>query len=576
LLSANHLPKLVAPLPDRTIAVGAGFAFSFAASSFADADGDTLAFAVQMPDGSALPSWVAFDPATRTFSGLAPSSATMISVSVAASDPGGMTGFDTFDLTVGSTGGARALYGTPGNDSVSTGSSTNDTVYAGAGNDTVYGYAGNNALYGGDGNDYLGGGQGTDTLFGGAGNDSLSGDQGADNLIGGTGNDTFYVDNPADVVVELPGEGDDAVTAYVDYALSDNIERLTLVSGATRGTGNASNNFIVAAFNVTAALVLDGGAGADTLYGALGNDTYTVDNAGDVVFEFDSFETGGVTYLNTGIDTVNSWVSYALPNNVERLALLGAGNLAGTGNSLANAITGNGGNNSLSGAGGNDTLTGGAGDDTLDGGFGSDTYSFGRGDAADVIASLDATGGKTDTLQLGAAIASSDIVVTRQTNDLLVSIRGTSDSVRVRNHFLGNGNQIDQIRFADGTSWNGQAIAGQLSAQSPATAMSALLAAQFDAGGGYRARGLLVDEVGGGLGSDFVSTVAFDQYSAGISGADGAPDGLLAGPSPDPFAARAQRLVDAMAIFAASTDAPLLGAVHQATTMPVTLPQHAF
>jgi len=87
---------------------------------------------------------------------------------------------------------------------------------------------------------------------------------------------------------------------------------------------------------------------------------------------------------------------------------------------------------------------------------------------------------------------------------------------------------------------------------------------------------LLVDEVGGGLGGDFVSTVAFGQYSAGISGADGAPDGLLAGPSPDPFAARAQRLVDAMAIFAASTDAPLLGAVHQATTMPVTLPQHAF
>ena len=31
--------------------------------------------------------------------------------------------------------------------------------------------------------------------------------------------------------------------------------------------------------------MLDGGAGADTLIGGAGNDTYVVDNAGDVVVE---------------------------------------------------------------------------------------------------------------------------------------------------------------------------------------------------------------------------------------------------------------------------------------------------
>jgi serralysin len=97
------------------------------------------------------------------------------------------------------------------------------------------------------------------------------------------------------------------------------------------------------------------------MVGGTGNDTYIVDNAGDVITD------------SGGVDTVRSSIDWTLGANLENLVLL-AGALAGTGNTLANVLTGNDGNNTLLGLAGNDTLDGGAGDDTMAGGTGNDTY----------------------------------------------------------------------------------------------------------------------------------------------------------------------------------------------------------
>jgi Ca2+-binding RTX toxin-like protein len=88
--------------------------------------------------------------------------------------------------------------------------------------------------------------------------------------------------------------------------------------------------------------------------GGAGNDTYIVDNAGDVVTEASS----------AGTDTVQSSVTFTLGANLENLTLTGSAAINGTGNSLANIITGNSGNNILNGGTGADTMTGGAGNDT--------------------------------------------------------------------------------------------------------------------------------------------------------------------------------------------------------------------
>ena len=89
------------------------------------------------------------------------------------------------------------------------------------------------------------------------------------------------------------------------------------------------------------------------MLGGAGNDTYFVDNVGDIVFE----------NPNEGTDAVFSTVNYTLTANVETLVLQGGGNLSGTGNALANSIFGNSGNNTLDGGGGADVLTGGTGND---------------------------------------------------------------------------------------------------------------------------------------------------------------------------------------------------------------------
>ncbi len=70
--------------------------------------------------------------------------------------------------------------------------------------------------------------------------------------------------------------------------------------------------------------------------GGDGNDTYIVDNLGDVVEEF--FDD-----VTSGYDTVQSSVSFTLSYGIDRLILTGTGSNSGTGNNLDNEIQGNSG-----------------------------------------------------------------------------------------------------------------------------------------------------------------------------------------------------------------------------------------
>jgi Ca2+-binding RTX toxin-like protein len=101
---------------------------------------------------------------------------------------------------------------------------------------------------------------------------------------------------------------------------------------------------------------LPGTPGADTLIGAIGDDTYTVNGSGDVVVE----------YPNQGNDTVLASINYVLPADVENLTLVeGSGATSATGNGANNVIVGNSNDN---------LLHGGAGDDAFYGGTGNDSY----------------------------------------------------------------------------------------------------------------------------------------------------------------------------------------------------------
>ena len=190
------------------------------------------------------------------------------------------------------------------------------------------------------------------TLTGNVGNNLLDGGAGADTMAGGAGNDVYVVDETGDVVIEADGAGVDLVRATVTYTLTDNVEKLTLNGTAhLRGTGNALANTLQGNDGNN---ILDGKAGADTMTGGLGDDTYIVDDAGDIASE------GAAA----GTDTVQASVTYKLRANFEKLILTGTADLGGTGNELANTLTGTSGSNLLDGGAGADTMTGGLGDDT--------------------------------------------------------------------------------------------------------------------------------------------------------------------------------------------------------------------
>ena len=98
---ANTAPTVANAIPDGSATAGTTFAFQVAANAFNDADGDSLTYSATRADGSALPSWLAFAPGTRTFSGTpAAGDAGTLTVRVTASDGRGGSVFDDFDLTV--------------------------------------------------------------------------------------------------------------------------------------------------------------------------------------------------------------------------------------------------------------------------------------------------------------------------------------------------------------------------------------------------------------------------------------------------------------------------------------------
>lgn len=232
------------------------------------------------------------------------------------------------------------------------------------------------------------------TLVGGGDADVLDGGAGADVMEGRAGNDTYVVDNISDVVIEDANAGTDTVrTSLKTYTLSANVENLAFIGkkGAFVGSGNELDNVLEGgAGNATlyggagsdqlyggkGSDTLDGGTGADLLSGGAGNDTYMVDNLGDVIVEA----------AKGGTDTVlTSLSSYALGNELENLTSTGGDLFTGTGNALNNVMRGGDFGSLLYGLGGSDTLYGGLGDDFLDGGPGRDKMIGGAGNDVYVV-----------------------------------------------------------------------------------------------------------------------------------------------------------------------------------------------
>lgn len=262
------------------------------------------------------------------------------------------------------------------------------------------------------------------TLRGNAGANVLDGGTGTDTLIGGNGDDIYYIGNyvqaNTDVITELSNGGYDTavVQSWNLASIGDHVEEIRVEDMSRQSgwssqrtiKGNAQAN-IIDGSAATTALILDGGAGADTFYGGTKDDTFVVDNAGDIV------RWGG-----SGTDTVKSSVSYVLGSwfdtQVENITLTGTGATSATGNQAANVLDGSqaSGANILTGLGGNDNYVLGAGDtvvESSDGG--TDTVTL----AAGAVTTYElSTWANVENLVLGSALGNSNANGTSVANRL--------------------------------------------------------------------------------------------------------------------------------------------------------------
>ncbi len=340
------------------------------------------------------------------------------------------------------------------------GSDANERLAGGMGNDALlgkgqddllYGQGGDDVLDGGTGNDALEGGEGQDTLVGGDGNDNLQGDEGDDTLSGGKGNDLLIGGSGNDLYCFAPGDGQDSIYGWYD---PDKLNVKTIQLQGSLGPSDIR----IQRYWQDLLLILGNGDQLTIKNYFLWDDPYNVYRP----LQFLQFADGTV------------WDQVKL--NYLSLQGTSAGDLlygsiaadtihAGEGHDTVYAgggddqLLGDSGHDLLWGDQGDDDLDGGLGNDTLDGGLGNNSYRFSRGGGQDqVTAWFDVAADAVNRIVCDATILPADLRISRQLNDLKLSLAGSNDSITAKSVFDGDHrnsrrNPVREVIFADGTIW---------------------------------------------------------------------------------------------------------------------------
>ncbi|WP_414470843.1 calcium-binding protein [Microvirga sp. M2] len=171
----------------------------------------------------------------------------------------------------------------------------------------------------------------------------------------------------------------------------------------------------------------------------------------------------------------------------------------------------------------NDTLDGGAGNDTMKGSDGDDRYLFGRGYGQDIVEDYESNLLATqrgDRVLFGSDVGTADLEVFRTSGDphsMTLRIRGTNDTLTLKNFCDYLSYEIEWFEFADGTIWTSSQI-GRMS-------LERLTSAGNDRIEGFRIQDVLAgaggnDSLYGGSGSDTLIGGTGNDYLQGDLGND--------------------------------------------------------
>jgi Ca2+-binding RTX toxin-like protein len=447
--------------------------------------------------------------------------------------------------------------------------------------DTLTGLAGNDVLSGKDGNDTLAGGSGDDVLDGGAGDDTYRfalGD-GQDVIVDdGSGQNVLQFGEgitPAlisaervggDLLLKVAGSNDRLTVSGFFEGSNTSLSKVTFVGGAEWSAETLKALVLVgteAANQLTGYAtddVIQGRLGNDTLSGVGGNDTYhfEVGDGQDLIYNYDNTATSvdkitfgtGVSAASLSVtrDGQNLVLGYGVADQIvvsnffdsdgdswmaiDRVEFADGSSLSKA-DLMAAVLLGGAADQVITGYASNDVLAGGGGNDSLYGGDGDDTYRYFSTDGSDLIS--DQSG--ADKLLLGDLLLS-DVTLRRDSDDLVITVNGTLQTIRVTGHFaseseLASGQGVEQIEFADGQILDPVAIAQQaiLGTAGNDYIVGHPVGNVIDAGRGddYVQGGNWHDTVHGGTGQD---TVYGGQGDDQLFGEDG-DDALLGGGSND-------------------------------------------
>ena len=353
-------------------------------------------------------------------------------------------------------------------DNVISASNGNDRIYGGAGNDIIYAGTGNDSIYGGVGNEI----SPADVYAERVENDLIIKYGKTDKVTiknayaykSYVGYGAYFIENiefsdgtvwnieeiGRQASIHIGTEVGDIMNGYESVLGYNQNETFYGGAGDDRINGGAGNDVI---YGESGNDIIDAGSGNDKLYGGVGispADVYAERVENDLIIKYG--KTDKVTIKNAyAYKSYVGYGAYFIENiefsdgtvwNIEEIGRQASIHRGTEANDVMHSY------DDVLGYTRNETFYGGAGNDTIYGGDGNDTYIFGRGDGIDTI--VDNTG--SNILSFEENISIEDLMMTRNGNNLEVSISDTTDKIILNDYFINSSYQNFTAEFADGSS----------------------------------------------------------------------------------------------------------------------------
>jgi len=486
IVNTNDSPTLANAIGDQNATEDTAFSFTFAADTFADVDlGDTLTYTATLVGGAALPAWLSFDAATRTFSG-SPGNDDVgtLSITVTATDSAGAQVSDTFDLAIANV-----------NDPALIGGTLNGTLTEDAFANSI---------------------EGTLTIsdvdspatFQAVTTPTTS-DQGYGTFTVTAAGTWTYVLNNSHPAVDALATGQqltdsftvvaaDGTTQSIAITIDGNTDITGLPPTDIRWTGSPpANGALPQGGEVLGTLTTTDPDSSAFTYALLPGSSVGFSINNGIVSRAGAL-TASTTYQLIVQTTDDTGLSYT-ETFVIRTGT--GGNNTQNGGGSDDVIYGAGGNDTINGSSGDDSLFGGLGDDILSGGLGNDTLHYTVGEGNDT---LQGNAG-TDRLLVTGSSADDSLAVQLDASGLVSQVAGSTVATIEEIHLdLGAG--VDTLSYAGTTT----AVSVNLSTGS-ATGFSSISG---------------LENVTGGDGADMLTGDANANVLFGGAGADTIDFGL--------------------------------------------------